>query len=363
MEPQRPDYAGASIVGVVPALTGRGDANLLPAAARDARAVVLLVLDGLGWALLEAHRAELPTLGALVGGPITTVVPSTTASALTSLTTGAAPARHGIMGFRMLVDDAVLGTLQWATDNGRRPPEPDRIQQVQPFLGREVPVVTRAEFRTTGFTAVHLRGQPFSGWATPSALVELCRSHVRSGAPLVYAYYPGLDAVAHVHGLDDRFLRAELRAVDRLVADLLDVLDDDVALLVTADHGHVHVGADGWVGLGRLDALVATYAGEGRFRYLHARKGAAAELASAAKELHGADAWVFTRDQLFDEGWFGPDASPAARRRVGDVVLAARGQVAFVDPTYPREMALIGAHGSLTPDEMLVPLVAQRGRA
>ena len=194
-------------------------------------------------------------------------------------------------------------------------------------------------------------------------LVQHVRRLVAGGAGFVYAYYPGVDEVAHAYGLGEPYLPAELAATDALVGDLLDALPDDVALVVTADHGQVHVGAEGWIGLGPLDAMVEAYSGDGRFRYLHARKGAAGDLVAAARERHAGDAWVLTRDQLLDEGWLGPEPLPATRRRVGDVVLAARTGVGFVDPTLPREAELISAHGSLTTAEMLVPLVASRGRA
>jgi hypothetical protein len=72
---------------------------------------------------------------------------------------------------------------------------------------------------------------------------------------------------------------------------------------------------------------------------------------------------VFSRDQLLDEGWLGPGPVIASiRRRIGDVILAPREPVAFVDSDLPNEAKLIGAHGSLTADEMLVPLLAARGR-
>ena len=70
-----------------------------------------------------------------------------------------------------------------------------------------------------------------------------------------------------------------------------------------------------------------------------------------------------SRDQLFDEGWLGPDPIGPVRARVGDVVLAAKGPVGFVDPTFPRETGLRSAHGSLTAAEMEVPLLSGRGRA
>ena len=73
---------------------------------------------------------------------------------------------------------------------------------------------------------------------------------------------------------------------------------------------------------------------------------------------------MFSRDQLLDEGWLGPGPVIASiRRRVGDVILAPREPVAFVDPDLPNEANLVGAHGSLTADEMFVPLLAARGRA
>ena len=104
----------------------------------------------------------------------------------------------------------------------------------------------------------------------------------------MYAYYPGVDEVAHAYGLDAPFYPAELAAADRLVGAVLDALPAHATLLVTADHGQVNLGPDSWIGLGTLDSMVAVYAGDARFRYLHARSGAAGELLAAATSLVGA---------------------------------------------------------------------------
>jgi hypothetical protein len=358
----RPVLAGPRLTQVIPALLRGDDTGWLPDTVRDARTVVVLVLDGLGWEALEQRRALLPVLAGLDGGPLRTVVPSTTATALTSLTTGLPPAQHGVVGFRVRIDGSVLNILSWQGER-RHQPDPISVQRHTPFLGREVPVVTKAEFRGTGFTEVHLRGARFVGWHTTSSLVEHCRRLAAAGEPFVYAYYPGVDTIAHAHGLHDGFYDVELAAADRLVGDLISALPASCALVVTSDHGQVHVDPEGWLPLGPLAPMVDACSGDGRFRYLHARRGRAAELLEAARAEHASRAWVLGRDELLDEGWLGPDPTSTTRRRIGDVVLAARDAVAFVDPALEREARLLSAHGSLTDAELLVPLLAGRGGA
>ncbi len=106
------------------------------------------------------------------------------------------------------------------------------------------------------------------------------------GEPLVYAYYDGIDKVAHSSGLGDLY-DAELVAVDRLVADLVEQLPPGAVLVVTADHGQIDVGARVEL-LGReVMASVAFLSGEGRFRWVHARAGAAGDLEQALVERYG----------------------------------------------------------------------------
>lgn len=358
-EAVRPDYGGACVTNVVRAL--QGGADWIPEPARGARSVVLLVLDGLGSLEIERRHEHLPTLAAMKGRAITTVVPSTTPTALASFSTGLPPAEHGVVGYRIFVGKGVLNVIRWAMQ-GTTPPDPNDFQPRVAFGGQALPVVTRAQFRDTKFTQILYRGAEFNGYFTTSGLVERCRALVESKERFVYAYYDGPDLVAHMHGLRDAFFAREVEYCDRLVSDLLDVLPGDVALVVSADHGHVHF--DDRIDLGPLNELCVAQSGESRFRYLHAKKGAAADVMQAATELCSRYSWCFTRDRLVDEGWLGPKPpSPDVRRRIGDVILAAREPIGFVDPDNPGESNLLSGHGSLTPDEMLVPLLASRGRA
>jgi len=357
----RPDYDGGSVAGIVPALLGARPAPWLPGCVSGARAVVLLVLDGFGWRAIDAARSRLPELGALEGGPITTVVPSTTAAALTSIASGLTPARHGLMGYRMLVGGQVLDVLRWKVPEGKAP-EPGAVTLVdRAFCGRDVPTVVRAEFKRSGFTESHMRGVRFVGWRTTATLVAHVTHLIDAGEPFVYAYYDGVDKVAHEYGITDGFFPAEQLSADRLVGDLLDALPGDAVLVITADHGQVQF--ERWVTMEPVAAHVRAYAGDARLRYVYARAGREGDLLKAATDAFGEVAWVFGRDQLIDEGWLGPEPPPGdVITRIGDVTLAAKGTVAFADPTHPHETRLKAGHGSLSPDEMLVPLLAGRGR-
>jgi Type I phosphodiesterase / nucleotide pyrophosphatase len=369
--PVLPSYGGANLASLVPGLLeppGRRPV-WLPEVVQEARQVILLVADGLGWVQL-GERADLaPNLVKLTGGPITSVVPSTTATALTSLIVGAPPAAHGIVGYRVVVPGPtgpeVMNVLRWRTVSGDARPfvDPRAFQPLEPFLGHAVPVVSKSEFAGTAFTEAHQRGVPVAGWAQASSLAVEARKLLRAGEPLVYAYYEGVDKIAHIYGFGE-YYDAELVALDRVVGDLLDVLPTGAVLAVTADHGQVQVGSRAEAIDSRVIAETAMLSGEGRFRWLHAQPGGGAvdRLEAKARERYEADAWVVTLDEMESEGWFGGPLKPEFRARLGDVALIPFVPVAYLDPADSGDARLVCRHGSLTPEEMLVPLVAGDGR-
>ena len=361
--PVIPAYDGPCVCNVVPNLLEPGSEwpTWFPEVAADAEQVVLLVLDGLGWEQFEDRRRLVPTLSSLEGGAITTVAPSTTATALTSITTGLPPGRHGVVGYRMDVDGDVLNVLRWQANgrDARASIPPEKVQSHEAFGGQRPPVVTRAEFKSTGFTTAHLDRTRMTGWRMTSTLITEVARLTRANEPFVYAYYEGIDKVSHEYGLADHYDH-ELVAVDRLVGDLLDELPPGAVLVVTSDHGQVDVGDNLIVPAPEVMAHVKGQSGEGRFRWLHARPGQARALLEAAQAHHSDTAWVVDVETTITEGWFGPTVTEAARGRLGDVALVAREPVSFVDPDDSGPFELVGRHGSLTPAEMYVPLLVGR---
>jgi hypothetical protein len=368
--PLLPDWGGAGLHRVVPTLLGEladpGGVPLptwFPSPMAGAAQVVLLVIDGLGEEQLRERSALAPVLSSGVGGPITSVAPSTTACALTTLVTGKVPAEHGVVGYRVAVDGEVMNVLQWSVRgaDARMTVPAAKFQPCPSFPGSRgpVPVVTRQDYGPTGFTAAHLGRVDLHRWYTPAGLVTTVRQLAAAGAPFVYAYYEGIDKVAHAEGLGP-FYDDELRAADRLVGDVLEALPPGSVLVVTADHGQVEVG-DSVELLGpEIMGAVTLISGEGRFRWLHVRPGATEDIAETALALHGDVAWVRTREQIIDEGWLGGVPSPEVAARLGDVVLVPFTPTAFLDPADTGELRLKARHGSLTPAEMMIPLLGWR---
>jgi hypothetical protein len=353
---------------IVPTLLGevaRPGAEPLPGWFPDlvagATQIVLLVVDGLGAEQLRSKATLAPVMTGAGGGVVTSVAPSTTACALTTLVTGRVPAEHGVVGYRVALEGEVMNVLQWSV-RGRdvRVTVPAHVFQPCPsFPGAvgPVPVVTRYDYGPTGFTAAHLGDVALHRWHTPAGLVTAVRSLAGAGAPFVYAYYEGIDRVAHAEGLGP-YYDDELRAADRLVGDVLEALPPGAVLVVTADHGQVEVGGSVEVLGPEIMDGVTLISGEGRFRWLHTRDGATADVAAAAGALHGDVAWVRTRDQIVEDGWLGGKPSDEVAARLGDVALVPFAATAFLDPADTGELRLRARHGSLTADEMLVPLLA-----
>ena len=359
-KPTLPAFGGGCIADLVPALLEPTELpqRLLDEGVLDSAAVVMLVLDGLGWNQLQQRAHLAPTLMSMKRRPATTVAPSTTATALTSLVTGTPPGRHGVVGYRIHVNGEVLNTLRWSTPSGdaRKRILPHEFQPEPAFCGQRPVVVQNAEFLRSGFTMAHLADVRHRGWQTMPAIAVEVRQAIAAGEPFVYAYYDGIDKTAHLRGFGE-FYDAELAACDKMVADLMLALPRGTAIVVTADHGLVDCLGKATAFDPEVTAHVRQQSGEARFRWLHAEPGRERELLTAAVSAHSDRAWVYAADEMIDAGWFGPEVTDAARSRLGDVAVVAKDRWYFRDPADSPKIELVGRHGSLTPDEMLIPVL------
>ena len=330
---------------------------------RVAHAVVLLV-DGLGQLALEAHRGHARhLLSAPVSGVIQSVFPSTTASALASLTTGVLPGVHGLIGYLGFDSggDRVVNLLTgWGADL-----DPVTWQRVPTVFERAaaegIPVfaVGPGRYRDSGFTAAVLRGAEYrAGESIAARLAEVARIHTRHERSISYVYAPEVDMAAHASGIASAAWLSALEEVDAAVGTFVARLGPRAGLLVTADHGGLDIPIDDQVIVdpALLDG-VRHVSGEPRCLALHLEPGGdPVAVRDRWQAAEGRRAWVATRDEAVAGGHFGAvdaDVLP----RIGDVLVAARGRVAYYLDPLDRGRSMVGQHGSLTAEEVAVPLL------
>lgn len=343
----------------------RGEPNRLGLGPVD-NAIVLLV-DGLGAEMLKARSGHARTMSAALTrtSVIEAGFPTTTASALASLTTGAAPGEHGLVGYTVLdaAHDRVVNELSgWDAKL-----DPATWQRVPTLFeaavaeGIDAVVIGHERYRDSGFTHAVLRGARYLPAATIDDRLRAAAALLKQpGKHLIYVYVPELDQAAHAHGTDSAEWVQGLEATDAALAPLTASLGGRDGLLITADHGlldipqHAHVLLEGPL----LDG-VRFIAGEPRCLQLHLEPGIdPAAMAARWEAAEGHRSWVVTRADAIAAGWFG-DVHPDVVPRIGDVLVAARKAIAYYDGRLanPHGRSMVGQHGSWSSAELRVPLL------
>lgn len=369
-----PDPSSVDLRAVLPgalAAAGAADAVTVRDAAADAldlglpmaRSVVVVLVDGLGRRQLDAMRGHARTLIGLGDGVLRSGFPSTTATSLATLGTGQAAGATGMTGYTARVGEGRLGNLvSWEglPDARTWQPQPTVFEQAADS-GLAFTHVGRAKFGGSGLTTAALRGADFVGISTGDDWIDATARAARAPG-VTYSYWGAVDAIGHAHGWGSHAWIDQLEEIDDLVSRLLRRLPRGTLVVLTSDHGMVNTAdAPVWdiAGEPALRDGVAMVAGEPRATHVHLAAGQDPELAASRwQDVLGLDALVATRDQAVAAGWFGAVDERVAPR-LGDLIVAMAGRARLVDSRVhsASAMALPGMHGSMTPDEVEVPLL------
>lgn len=353
--------AAAALLGVAPAVAG-STALQIEVAEGDVAGVTILLVDGWGWSPWAMRAGETPALASMDARVISSTFPSTTPTALAALGTALPPGEHGLVGASFLLPEEgeLLRPLNWERDPHPRAvqPEPTAFERLVRH-GLSVSLVGPTAYHASGLTQAGLRGGDYVGADSLPEVVDGVVAH-RSG--LTYAYTPDLDRTGHVHGVDSDEWTAALRDVDRLVERLLEGLTERHVLVVTSDHGMVDCpGADRVSVEGLPGAHGVLIAGEPRMRHIYCGPDVRDDLVRQWRSELGDRAWIATRDEAIHAGLFGV-VQEDYRDRIGDIIAIARGTTALVSETDAMVSGLRGQHGSLSAEEMGIPLAVARGR-
>jgi len=364
------------------------DGDLDPFEGRRAEGpIVVLLVDGLGWTALTepvpSQEDSVPSEWRARLRPITSVFPTTTTVALTSLSTAEPPSRHGVVGHRMFLPSfGVIAELLYMSPIGVKQPDalvnsewsPSMVSGVPSVFRRGVPAValSRDRFEGTGFTRMIYDGAAFTGFSTAADFAHLLAEVLGRAEPpkLVYAYWDELDVVQHLRGPRPEFTRFEVAQVHRILGAAARRLDPRTArrttVVLTSDHGQVPTERKDNVEIDAaptiLPHLLRPPTGDRRAGFFTARPGHLAALSAALEGRLPPGHRVLSMPKAISAGLFGPPPfHPELDERLGDLLVllpSPAGLTYRLPGTPPRARFLAGAHGGLEPAELIVPLLA-----
>ncbi|MGA8513113.1 MAG: alkaline phosphatase family protein [Thermoplasmata archaeon] len=349
--------------------------------------VVVLLVDALGWGAFVREeiisRSRVPHPWQDHAQPITTVFPTTTTAALTSLSTATPPGRHGLGGFRQFLPKfGLVADLIRMTPLGIAQPEslvgpgwtPGLVSGAPSIFrrGARGVALSRDKFAGTGFTRLLYDGAEYVPYTTASDLAHLLAQLLARPRPppVIFAYWDELDTVQHRRGPLPELIRLEIDQMARVIGFVREQVRPSRAakttLLITGDHGQVPATLEARIPIERspeiMNLLSRPPAGDRRSGFFSALPGKVPALRNALVDRLPTGSRVIPMSEALKGGLFGPPPfHPEIRERLGDllVLVPSPAGLTYLPPgvAQPTRYSL-GAHGGLEPEELLVPLIA-----
>jgi len=347
---------------------------LPPSTVASATHVVLMVFDGLGYNYLQQQAKALKPF---LQGHLTSVFPTSTAPAITTLLTGVAPQQHGVTGWFMNLKELGSVTLilpfrpRWGAvslNNGAT--RIDSLIAAPPLcssLGVRCHFVIHEDLRDSPYSIAGAGRAHRHGYQDLAGYFKAIRNTIveqGSERSYTYAYWPMLDFLAHRHGIGSNTVKTHFQQLEQGFVMLREALrGTDTLLVATADHGFIDTASRYKI---RLEdhpewaaCLAAPLCGEPRVVYCYVRANKSADFERYMHERLSHACECYPSEEVVAQGWFGEgEADSRLLDRIGDYVLVTKDRYVIKD-TLPGEgfWSDIGVHGGISADEMLVPLL------
>jgi hypothetical protein len=328
---------------------------------------LLFLIDGFGINTFSQYADVMPTMSRMFNnGLIQTAFPSTTATSLATLTTGAMPGAHGMLGYTVQVPRSggrLLNALKWDERV-----DPENWQPVETLFQRasaagiNVTHVAAKRYENSGFTRAVFRGANYKGANIVADLVSETKAALHATPSFVYLYVNDLDSAGHSDGVGSDKWIAALSMIDQMVSQLMKEVPKGTRIWITSDHGMVNV--EEKIVIGQDNPLlegVSVVAGEPRARHIYLTNDSPAARSDAAslwQQYLQEKALVLTREEALSSNLFGTEVTADAVDRMGEIIAIARGGLVLLDADRSdKEGAMVGHHGGDSDIESQVGLL------
>ncbi len=336
--------------------------------------VILLVLDGIGYEYLR-EKGKDTVLYDYLKERMTSVFPSSTASAVPTFYTGLAPQQHAVTGWYTFLRElgVVTTILPFKPRFGESSLRESGVdissvlssRSVMDNIERKSIDVILEKLKDSAFNSFYAESSERMGYFSLGELFSLIERLIKSGDEKRYikAYWNGFDKAAHEEGVNGIPASKEFLDLSLQLREFVeDIKDTDTALIITSDHGFIDSEEEKSVRLKDhpqlQDCLTLPLCGDHRtvFCYVHPSK--TDEFEEYWEENLSDFCYMYRSEKLIEENYFGlfePD--PQLYHRIGDYTLIMKDNYVFHDALINEDEHFeIGNHGGVSEKEMYVPL-------
>lgn len=329
----------------------------------NSKKVGLVLLDGLGWNLYSAVKP----IKTSFASKITTVFPSTTSTALTSLLTGLTPGQHGIVGYKTFYKNmgGAIKPLEFTYASSNYRNLLSRLTHLRDMFKVKTIFQKLAEegVRSTVIFPSFIEGSEFSdlnffgaskiiGYSGIWDALYYYKKEMNSGrSRFVYMYIPEIDTLEHRYGSSHPAVRQAAEETLSALSRASESTRRSGSTIVTADHGHIEL--SGITNLGSNQALMRKLEippfGDSRAILLRSRY-------DVSKELSGYNLEVFKGSER--QALLG-GISKELEDTMPDVIAVPKDSEGYTFIYGDREISheQMSSHGGLSHEEMEVPLL------
>ncbi len=358
--------------------------------ATDMRRIILILMDALALHRLRnwIEQGTAPLWARLVDAgmlaPLTSVVPSTTSTVLPTLWSGLSPAEHGMVGYELWLKEygvvanmithspfQVPGKLEQAGFDPLTALPGTTLGHQLGKHGVRTYAFQHYTIANSGLSRMFLKDsvvQPFGSSAELMTNLRLLMEDSKDEKQFIGLYWSQVDHLSHIYGPDDERPALDFEDFSHsLEKFLLEKLRPskwgETLLLLAADHGQIYTPKDPHYDLRNHESLTRRLAikptGENRLIFFNIRPGQVGAVREYIEKTFMGQFVLLDPGYAMANGLFGPgELHPRLADRTGDLIAIPRdGAYMWWGNT---ESPIVGRHGGMTAEEMLVPLVAAR---
>lgn len=383
----KPDYKSSSIVNLSNFVLNHFKAqivhtpypleDLAPGITQNVEKIVFFLIDALGMHSLEKLMNKERVFHEYTILKATSVFPTTTSAAITSLLTATTPIEHGVLGYILYIKQ--LGTLL------------NMIELSSPIMGKVTSTLSSRDlmFEKTIFerllevgvksfvlTSKTIRNSGLSTLVNAGASIRSYQSFgdmfskfreilLEDGLSFSFVYWGLLDSIGHKLGIDSDAFESELYWLLKMLSrEILPILPRNVLLVILGDHGQIYTPWEREVWWSWKDDISRFFSipPGGEMRMMHIYTTEQKEVIKYLSEKYADRALIMTKEEALNLQLFGNTTSVPNKsiERIGEVIVIAKENYSFYFKYTGKEESLKSKHGSLTLQELMVPLMLFR---